>query len=372
MYKKLCFALFCVFLSLFLCPCLFAKALDVGDISAKGAVLIEADSGSVVFEKNKDLVLPMASTTKIMTAIVAIENCSLEDEFTIPIEATNIEGSSIYLKEGEILTCKELLYALMLESANDSAVALAYATCGSLGDFVYLMNEKANELGLKSTHFTNPHGLDDDEHYTTAYELGVIASYAMENPVFREIVSTYKTTIPLNNGEGTRLLVNHNKLLRSFEGANGIKTGFTKKCGRCLVSSAEVDGVSMICVTLNAPNDWQDHKSMLEYGLSRYECIDLADSGDYILELDVINGKSPVALVTNHHKLSVVLPKENINISARLEVNRLLCAPINQGDYVGRVVFYNDNEEIGTLPLYALNTVKDIRYKKSIFERIFG
>ena len=291
MYKKLCFALFCVFLSLFLSPCLLTKASDIGNVSAKGAVLIEADSGTVVFEKNKDLVLPMASTTKIMTAIVAIENCSLDEKFTIPLEATNIEGSSIYLKEGEILSCKELLYALMLESANDSAVALAYATCDSLEAFVSLMNEKANDLGLSSTHFTNPHGLDDDEHYTTPYELGIIATYAMKNPVFREIVGTYKTTIPLNNGEGTRVLVNHNKLLRSFEGVNGIKTGFTKKSGRCLVSSAEVDGVSMICVTLNAPNDWQNHKNMLEYGFSKYECIDLADSGYYILEIDVINGK---------------------------------------------------------------------------------
>ncbi|MBQ7760573.1 MAG: D-alanyl-D-alanine carboxypeptidase [Clostridia bacterium] len=372
MYKKLCFALFCVFLSLSLCPCLLATDLESEDISAKGAVLIETESNTVVFEKNKDLVLPMASTTKIMTAIVAIENCSLDDIVTIPFEATNIEGSSIYLQQGERLSVRELLYALLLESANDSAVALAYATCGSLEDFVDLMNEKATQLGLESTHFTNPHGLDDEEHHTTAYELGLLSCYAMKNPIFREIVSTYKTTIPLNNGEGTRVLVNHNKLLRSFEGANGIKTGFTKKCGRCLVSSAEVDGVNMICVTLNAPNDWQDHKNMLEYGFSKYECIDLADSGDYVLELDVINGQKSTALVTNHDKLSVVLPKDSIDISARLEINRLLCAPVNQGDYVGRVVFYNSDKEIGILPLYALENVKDIRYKKSIFERIFG
>lgn len=345
--------------------------LDKNDISAKSAVLIEADSGLVVFEKNKDLLLPMASTTKIMSAIVAIEECPLDKIITIPAEATNIEGSSIYLKEGESLSVRELLYALLLESANDSAVALAYATCGNLEGFVNLMNEKAISLGLESTHFTNPHGLDDDEHYTTAYELGLIASYAMKNPVFKEIVSTYKATIPLNNGEGTRVLVNHNKLLRSFEGATGIKTGFTKKCGRCLVSSALVDGVSMICVTLNAPNDWQDHKNMLEYGFSKFECIDLADCGDYVLELDVINGQK-TALITNYDKLSVVLPRNNINISAKLEVNRLLCAPVKEGEYVGRVVFYNNDKEISHLPLYALEAVKDIKYKKSIFERIFG
>lgn len=371
MCKRLFFALFYVFLVLLFSLSIFASSPYDG-ISAKGAVLIEAESGTVVFEKNKDLAFPMASTTKIMTAIVAIENCPLSKRITIPKEATGIEGSSIYLQQGETLSVEELLYALMLESANDASVALAIASCGDLDSFVNLMNEKAVELGLESTHFDNPHGLDSDEHYTTAYELGLIARYAMKNPIFAEIVSTQKKAIPLNNGEGTRVLINHNKLLRSFEGANGIKTGFTKKCGRCLVSSALVDGVSMICVTLNAPNDWQDHKVMLEYGLSKYEGIELAEAGDYILELDVVNGQKSTILVTNHDSLSVTLPKDDISISAQLEINRLACAPISQGDLLGRIVFYNGEEQIGTLPLYALESVQSIDYKKSIFEKIFG
>ncbi len=368
MYKRL-FTL----LSFIICAFIFSFSAYAIDVSAKGAVLIECDSNDIVYSKNANMRLPMASTTKIMTALVAIENCDdLEKIIKIPRCATGIEGSSIYLHEDEELTISDLLYALMLESANDSAVALAYATCGDLDKFVDLMNEKASELGLENTHFTNPHGLDNDEHYTTAYELGIIASYAMNNPVFSEIVSTYKRTIPLNNGEGTRVLVNHNRLLRSYQGAIGIKTGFTKKCGRCLVSCAEVDGARFVCVTLNAPNDWNDHKEMLDYGFSKYESVRLADVGDYVLSLDLINGVKSNVLCSNFEPLRITLEKENINISARVEYDRLLFAPINQNDVVGRIVFYNNDKEIGSLKLYALETVKNINYKKSLFERLFG
>ncbi|MBO5338547.1 MAG: D-alanyl-D-alanine carboxypeptidase [Clostridia bacterium] len=347
-----------------LCP---SYALD---ISGKSAVLIEADSGEVIYEKNADIRLPMASTTKIMTGIIAIENCPLDEVVKIPKEAVGIEGSSIYLIEGEELTVRELLYALLLESANDASVALAIKTSGDVSEFADLMNRKADELCLENTHFTNPHGLDDDEHYTSASDLSKITAYAMKNPVFKEIVSTYKKTIPLNNGEGTRVLINHNKLLRSYNGSNGVKTGYTKHSGRCFVSSAQRDGVNLICVTLNAPNDWHDHSALLDYGFEKYESVDLAEAGDYLLELNVIDGKKSTVLVSNTEPLSVTLKKDNINISAKAEYNRLLSAPISKGDTIGRIVFYNNDEKIGAIDLVALENINEINYK-NFFERLF-
>ncbi len=357
----------CFFTLIFLL-CFSTYAIDV---SARSAFALEADSGNVVYEKNADAKLSMASTTKIMTAIVAIENSSLEDVIEITPEMVGIEGSSIYLQVGERLTMEELLYALLLESANDASVAIAHGVCGSVDAFVELMNATAEKLELNSTHFTNPHGLDNDEHYTTARELGALASYAMSNPVFYDIVSTYKKVIPLGE-DGSRVLINHNKLLRSYNGAIGVKTGFTKKSGRCLVSCAEVDGVRIIAVTLNAPSDWDDHAKMLDLGFSQYENIKLADIGDYNISLDVINGSKSSVLCSNLDSLDITLKRDNINISASLEANRLLSSPVKQGERVGRIVFKNNGTEICSLDLYALETVKEIKYKKSIFERIFG
>ena len=356
---------------IFVCFFILSFSAKAVDISAKGAVLLEADSTSIAFGKNENTPLPMASTTKIMTALVVLENSCLDHIVTIEPSMVGIEGSSIYLQVGEALTVEELLYALLLESANDASVALAIHVSGSVESFAELMNEKAQALGLKSTHFTNPHGLDDKEHYTTPYELGIIAANAMKNEKFKEIVSTRKKTIPLNNGDGTRVLVNHNRLLRLYDGTIGIKTGFTKKSGRCLVSASSRNGVTLICVTLNAPNDWQDHISLLNYGFDNYESVLLAEPNSYSIELPVIGGDKSTLNAENTQGLSVTLNKENINISAIVESNRLLSAPISKGDLVGNIVFYNNDKIIATLPLFAKENVKVQNYKKSIFERIF-
>ena len=360
-----------VFFLLFAAVFLLSFTSYTIDVSAKGAVLIEMQSGDIVYGKNESLRLPMASTTKIMTAIVVIENANLDTNVIIEPCMTNIEGSSIYLHEGEHLTVSDLLYALLLESANDASVALAYTVGGSIDGFARMMNDKASELGLSNTHFTNPHGLDDCEHYTTPYELGLIALYAMQNPEFANIVSTYKKEIPLNNGEGTRVLVNHNKLLRAYDGAIGIKTGFTKKCGRCLVSCAQRNGVKLICVTLNAPNDWNDHKNMLDLGFDKYTSINLIDNIGYTVKLNSIGGNKESFLAKSDESLNVTLEKDNINISAAFEANRLISAPVSVGDIVGRIVFYNNNIEIASVPIKAIENVKAIKFKKSIFERIF-
>lgn len=367
MLKKLFFCC-AIFLTLALL-CICSSALEV---SAKHAVLIEAQSGDIIFSKNANLCAPMASTTKIMTAVVAIENSSLDEMVTITADSVGIEGSSIYLKEGERLSMKELLSALLLESANDAATAIAIHISGSVDEFATLMNAKAHELGLENTNFTNPHGLDNESHYTTAYELAKIAKYAMSIPVFKEIVSSKAEQISDIDG-GKRLLVNHNKLLKRYDGACGIKTGFTKRCGRCLVSSAERDGVTLIAVTLNAPNDWNDHASMLDYGFSQYESVSLANVGDYTISLNCISGKKDEVLCTNFSSLKITLKKgEKDKIRAVLEAERFLFAPVEQGQRVGRIVYYLDNEEICSVPIYALEAIKPIKYKKSIFERIFS
>ena len=361
-----------IFLNFIMLFCSFASISYGAGISARHFALLEAETGEIICEGNGNSRAPMASTTKIMTAIVAIENGRLDKTVTIPSEATGIEGSSIYLQEGEELTLEELLYALMLESANDAAVAIAIEIGGGVPEFVEIMNRKAEELKLDSTHFTNPHGLDNAEHYTTAADLARLAAYAMNNPIFEKIASTQKKVIPLSD-DGSRVLINHNKLLRLYKGAIGVKTGFTKRSGRCLVSCAEQNGVRLICVTLNAPGDWNDHRQLLDYGFGQYERITLAEAGAYTISLSCINGERSELLCTNPESLSVTVKKGTRDeIRAVTEYDRLLSAPVKKGDRVGQVVFYRGEDIIGECPLYALESVKSIKYKKSILERIFG
>jgi len=341
-------------------------------VSARHAVLLECYSDTVVYGKNERIRAPMASTTKIMTAYIAVKYGELDETVIIPKEATNIEGSSVYLKEGERLTLLELVYALMLESANDASVAIAIAVCGDEASFVNMMNSEAEKLGLTDTHFTNPHGLDNDEHYTTAYDLARLADCAMNEPLFKKIASTQRWVIPGYDG-GKRVLINHNKLLRYFDGAVGIKTGFTKRSGRCLVSCAERDGVRLICVTLNAPSDWNDHKNLLSYGFGLFEGVTLAKAGAYTLSLNCVGGEKSSFLCANTDNITVTLEKgKSGKIRAVTEYDRMLCAPIKKGDKVGRIAYYIDNELIAECPLYSLENVRSIKYKKSILERIFG
>lgn len=238
------------------------------NISAASAVLINSQTGNAVYEKNADKKMPMASTTKIMTAICAIENTNTNMPVKIDSRAAGIEGSSIYLSAGEVISIKELLYGMMLNSGNDAATALAIATSGSVEEFSLLMNKTARRIGAVSTHFVNPSGLYDENHYTTARDLARITAYAMKNPLFRHIVSTRELKISSNAEGGVRYLKNHNKLLWQYDGCTGVKTGYTKKCGRCLVSSCKKTGTELIAVTLNAPDDWRDHKALFDYGFS--------------------------------------------------------------------------------------------------------
>ena len=234
-------------------------------ISAQKACVMDAVSGRLLLEKNADSQSLIASTTKIMTALVVCEQCNVLDRMRIPREAVGIEGSSMYLQEGEVLTIQELLYGLMLRSGNDAAVALAIYCGGTVEGFAELMNDKARSLGLRNTHFVNPNGLDAPGHYSTARDLAILAAYAMENPVF------YKTVSAKNIRIGDRYLTNHNKLLWQVEGADGVKTGYTKAAGRILVSSAARNGRRIVAVTIDDPDDWKDHAALLEAGFFRYQ-----------------------------------------------------------------------------------------------------
>ncbi|MBO7169961.1 MAG: D-alanyl-D-alanine carboxypeptidase, partial [Clostridia bacterium] len=240
-----------------------ADATAACAVSAQSAVLYQPDTQSFPLEKAADLPLPMASTTKIMTAVTALSLLSPRQRVSVPKEAVGIEGSSAYLCESEELTVEDLLYALLLQSANDAAVTLAIAACGSEEVFVKEMNRLAEEMGLVHTRFQNPHGLPAKEHYTTARELALIAERALSHPEIAKIASTKVHRV--TTSQRTLTFANHNKLLRLSEDAVGLKTGFTKSSGRCLVGAAKRDGVLLISVTLNAPSDWQDHLRMWEY-----------------------------------------------------------------------------------------------------------
>ena len=346
-------------------------------VNARAAVLLEAGSGEVIFGQNENARLPMASTTKIMTALVALEALPLDTSVKITAASVGVEGSSVYLAEGEVLTLEQLLYALLLESANDAASAIAVAVSGSVEAFAERMNRKAAELGLTDTHFINPHGLDAEGHYTTAYELAVITRAALENETFRTICATERKTIPLHGTEGVRLLLNHNKLLDSYEGCIGVKTGFTKKTGRCLVSAAERDGVTLIAVTLGAPDDWRDHAAMLDYGFGLYETVPLCEAGSFSAPLWLISGTQEYVMVENTDALAVTLRRDHGPIRCAVELPRFEFAPVQAGQTMGQLRFFEEardgtKRELGVVPLKASYGVEAVTYPPSLWERLLA
>ena len=303
MKKHLCLLLALLLLSP---PWAVSASAQIPGVSAECCALYDAENRVMLCGKNADAPHAMASTTKIMTALVAIEAMPLDTVVTVPRDACGVEGSSVYLKEGERYTLRSLLYALLLQSANDAAEAIAYAVAGGIPAFTEKMNARAKALGLTVTHFENPHGLDAVGHVTTASELARIACEALKNQDFYEISKTRRYAFCGTNGENPRTLINHNKMLYLYEGAAGGKTGFTKSCGRCLVSSAERDGLLLVAVTLDAPSDWADHTALLNYGFEAYESRVIAPAGTLHLEVPLFN-TSETATVTNRDELRMVL-----------------------------------------------------------------
>lgn len=362
MLKALLSALTAIAAVLSLCafPC-SAEPQASPALSAESAVLVAAEDGSVLASKNANRRMGMASTTKILTALVALERLELERSIKIPKEAVGIEGSSVYLVEGEELTVRELLFALMLASANDAAVALAIAAGESVEGFVELMNAYAQHLGLENTHLTNPHGLNDEEHYTTAYELALIARAALENETLRDICSTYKTTIRYCGKSGGRVLVNHNKMLKLYRGAIGLKTGFTKATGRCLVSAAERDGLTLIAVTLNAPDDWRDHASLLDLGFENYRLELFAEAGGFTCQTAVVGGKQGAVSLTNTERIAFVVPKEHAEATYTVEAtSHFEYAPVIKDNFVATLTV-RCGKQIQRSELVATHSVERLK-----------
>ncbi len=319
---------------------------------ASSYAVIDLRTKTILDESLSDVKMPMASTTKIMTAITAIENIEdLDEKFAVSKSAVGIEGSSVYLKAGEAVSVRELLYCLMLRSGNDAAVALSVITSGSVDNFVKLMNEKATEIGAINTHFANPHGLHDDNHYTTAKDLAIISAYAMENTLFREIVST-KTY------KGERgVYKNKNKMLFEFDGADGIKTGYTKAAGRCLVSSATRNGNTVICIVLNCNTMYETSKKLINDAFSNYNFITIRTSTE--TDCLPINGIPRLSCFVAT-KTDVVIPikkgeEDLIHIENVLPSQ--LDFPVKKGEQVGQINVFRQNDLLFSQKIYTIESV---------------
>ena len=331
----------CAALALFLMLPGRAEAVST---SAAAAILMDADSGRVLYEHNADRQMLIASTTKILTALVAIREGDLSDTVRVSRRAACTEGSAMYLKEGEELTLETLLYGLMLCSGNDAAVAIAEHIAGSEAAFAALMNETAAELGMTNSSFANPNGLDAEGHYSTARDMALLACAAMENGTLARIVSTKTVTI------GGRTMTNHNKLLSWMEGCTGLKTGYTRAAGRTLVSCAERNGQRLVAVTLQDGNDWADHQALLEYGFSAYPAKSLAQIGRALTEGAVRGGtRQSVPLAAADSFSWPVGAGEEPEV--RLEYPSPLTAPLTAGETVGQAVFTLNGTEIGRVDL---------------------
>ena len=348
------------------------QAVSIAGLSAKAAILIDAQTGTVIASKNENQLLPMASTTKIMTTLLLLESGDLDTEFKVDNKAIQVEGSSMGLCEDDIVTKRALCYGMMLPSGNDAANQTAVLLAGSAEKFAEMMNKRAEQIGLKNTNFVTPSGLHDPAHYSTAYDMAMLTREALKNESFREICSTQKIKLEFGNPPYERWLVNTNKLLNIYDGCIGVKTGFTDEAGRCLVSAAEKNGVTLICVTLNAPDDWNDHQKMYDYGFSVTESmpIDYDYSG---LHISVAGGKTEsISVVPDSIPTYTVVNGNELEITAETIMSSFVYAPVSKGQKVGVINFYYDNKLLSTTDLVAQDACEAVIYerKPSAYEKI--
>lgn len=338
-------------------------AVDIAEISAKGAVLFDPVSGEILFDKNAEQKLPMASTTKIMSALLALESGDLDEEFVVDSNAIKVEGSSMGLQEGDRVTMRTLVHGMLLPSGNDAANAAAVKISGSVDAFVQMMNDRAAEMGLKSTHFVTPSGLDDntDEHYSTALDMARLTAEALKNPDFREICRKYNAKVKFGNPPFERWLRNSNKLLNSCEGVIGVKTGFTDKAKRCLVSACERNGATLICVTLNAPNDWIDHSRLYDYGFAMFEKQKLPLNSNQF-SVNVVGGAQDEVLCRTATPIISMLKGRAEDVEAEVYIDHFLYAPVAENTVVGEVRYCYRGQIICEQPIVAC---EPIEYKKA-------
>lgn len=333
-----------------------AHASEPFTVAAKGAALIDADSGRVLFGQDEDRMLPMASTTKVMTTLLALEHASLDEPVTAGKNAAGVTGTSLYLSEGETLSMEHMLYGLMLRSGNDAAVAVAEHVAGSVPAFADMMNERAEAIDADA-HFVNPHGLDAEGHRISALGLALVMREAMKNETFRQITGTQRKVIPWVGNEYSRVLENKNKLLKTYEGATGGKTGYTGKAGRCLVFSAERDGLSLIGAVLNCPTWFDTATAMLDYGFENFRTESALDAGQSVDALPVLGGDSETVAVVAEGPLRTAVP-----VGSRVRVLRSLPdaihAPVRAGDRVGTAEIMIGDQVLARCALVAAGDVE--------------
>lgn len=325
-----------------LCPSCFAVESPV--VSAASAILMDAQSGRILYEKDAYTRRSIASTTKLLTALVAVESTpDLSRLVTITADHW-AEGTSMYLKPGEEVTLEDLLYGLLLQSGNDAALAIATGCAGDVETFVEWMNQWSADLGMENSHFANPNGLDDENHYSTAYDMALLARAVLENETLSGIVATRSTT------KAGRSLSNHNKLLWQYEGCNGMKTGYTTKAGRTLVSSATQNGQTLICVTLNDPNDWEDHRALFDYGFKEWPVRLLAVGGKEFRKLPVTGSLVPqVQIVVAGDVAYPLSSQEQVRVTVTLP--ETASAPLSEGEEAGKMTFSLGEQMIGETKL---------------------
>jgi len=329
------------------------SAQEAPSVSARCAAVIHMDTGEVLFEKNGSEQRAMASTTKIMTALLTLEEAAIDNrEVEITREMVLVEGSSMGLREGDRLTLHDLAVGMLTVSGNDAANSAAIAISGSREAFVERMNVRAKELGMTNTHFDTPSGLDGDTHYSTALDMAKLGAAAMSNPDFAAIAGSQSMKVTFLSPEKTVTYQNHNKLLKLYEGCTGVKTGFTKKAGRCLVSSAEKDGVRLVAVTLDAPDDWNDHKALLDYGFSCMTTLTY-DESEYTCRIPVAGiGELTVKGAEEPKTVALPVSKEG-SVRRIVEIPRFLYAPVQKGEQVGCVRYVLEEKTVAEIPLLA-------------------
>ena len=338
------------------------------DIQVPAAVVIDFDTGRVLYDKNGDEKRKMASLTKIMTSILLVENCDMEEQIEVPKKAAQIGGSTVGLKAGDIVTAKSLLYGMLLPSGNDCAYTVAIHLGGTIENFAKMMNDKAKVLGLTSTNFVNPHGLDNENHYTTAKEMAYLTRYALKNPYIDEAVKTKSITI--NFGSFTKTLNNTNSLLRTYEKADGVKTGFTNGAERCLVSSATDNDRRYICVLLGATTTkirFNTSKLLLEETFKKYKTMDISNYLKFYININVVKGKIPSYEESINDNMSYPLTNEEYDsIYIKQDIVQSLEAPVAAGTKIGKVEVYLENEKLYEKEIF----LKENIYKKNIMDYI--
>lgn len=367
--KKIVIGLLTMAVCFVMLPFVAGHGSEVAFAGGSGSIVMEVSSKRILGGSGYDLELPMASTTKAMTALIIIERCNLKDIVTVPKEAQGIEGSSIYLRTGEKLAVEELLYGLMLRSGNDAAVALAIHCAGSVDRFAALMNEKAEALGLKHTHFVNPHGLHHPDHYTSAYDLAVIASEAMQNPDFAKIVGTKAIRITGSEAAGERYLVNKNKILTQYPGGNGVKTGYTTDAGRCLIAASVRDGMQVVAVVLNKYDMWEACSRLMDSAHENYQMQEVLSENEILAEASCDEKLKP-ASVALMAKSGFRYPLKKDGSESVSIVTKGVCGivkPMPRGSDNGIAEIYFDNRLIFSTKLITMDMVE----KKGFWERMF-